>query len=170
MIARPTPLPIARSLAPQPASRRPLPRPPGAAVVVVAPAEPRTFEELRRDAADLGQSGIHPFAVQALTGTYAALLIVFWLLFGGPDTALTLGVITVLGMMYFGLLGGGILMSDSVPRVARGRSFSEFLQGRALIATGWISGKEAFAQIIVLPIALTFGAIVIGLIWRVTVS
>ena len=168
MIARPIPSQTLRRVTPQPASRRPLQRPPGAVVAVVAPSEPRTFEELRRDAAELGQTGIHPFAVHALTGTYAALLVVFWMIFGGPDTALTLGVITVLGIMFFGLLTGGILMSDSVPRGVRGRSFSEFLQGRALIATGWISGREAFAQIILLPVSLIFGAIAIGLIWRVT--
>ena len=108
----------------------------------------RGFEELRRDAPDLGVNGVHPTAVKALITTYALLLLTFWAFFGGPETALTLGVISILGIMFFGLLGGGILLSDSVPKGARGRDFSEFLSGEVSIATGWISGREAFAQII----------------------
>ncbi|WP_127846923.1 hypothetical protein [Caulobacter sp. FWC26] len=81
----------------------------------------REFEDLRRDAPDLGVNGVHPTAVKALIGVYAALLLTFWAFFGGPETALTLGIITVLGVMFFGLLGGGILLSDSIPKGERGR-------------------------------------------------
>ena len=128
----------------------------------------REFEDLRRDAPDLGVNGVHPTAVKALIGVYAALLLTFWAFFGGPETALTLGIITVLGVMFFGLLGGGILLSDSIPKGERGRDFGEFLNGHVSIATGWISGREAFAQIIVLPLALLAGAVVFGAIWRLT--
>lgn len=137
-----------------------------AAASAVRATEPRSFEELRRDAADLGVSGVHPTAIKALIGAYAALLLVFWLFFGGPETALTLGIITVLGVMFFGGLGGGILLADSVPRGVRGRSFGDFIEGRALIATGWITGREAFAQIIALPLTLLLGGVVFGTIWR----
>ena len=131
-------------------------------------AEPRRFEELRRDAPDLGRTGVHPKAIVAVIGVYAALMLVFWIAFATAQTALTLGIITILATMYFGLPGGGALLSDSLPRGVRGRDFSEFLDGRALIATGWISGKEAFAQMIALPVCMTIGAVVIGLIWRIT--
>jgi hypothetical protein len=129
---------------------------------------PRPFELLRLDAPDVGRTGIHPNAIVALLAAYASLMLAFWIFFATAETALTLGVITVLGTMYFGLMGGGVLLSDSLPRGGRGRAFGAFLEGRALIATGWISGREAFAQIIVLPVCLTIGAAVIGLIWRVT--
>mgnify|MGYP004313848483 FL=1 len=128
----------------------------------------REFEDLRRDAPDLGVNGVHPTAVKALIGVYGVLLLTFWAFFGGPETALTLGIITVLGVMFFGLLGGGILLSDSIPKGERGRDFGEFLNGHVSIATGWISGREAFAQIIVLPLALLAGAVVFGAIWRLT--
>lgn len=128
----------------------------------------REFEDLRRDAPDLGVNGVHPTAVKALIGVYALLLLTFWLFFGGLETALTLGIITVLGVMFFGLLGGGILLSDSIPKGERSRDFSEFLNGQVSIATGWISGREALAQIIILPLALRAGAVVFGTIWRLT--
>lgn len=72
---------------------------------MVASAD-REFEDLRRDAPDLGVNGVHPTAVKALIGVYGVLLLTFWAFFGGPETALTLGIITVLGVMFFGLLGG----------------------------------------------------------------
>ncbi len=128
----------------------------------------REFEELRRDAPDLGVNGVHSGAVKAVLGVYALLLLAFWVFFGGPQTALALGVITVLGAMYFGLLGGGVLVADSSPRRALGRDFGAFLDGKVSIATGWILGREAFAQIILLPVALLAGAIVFGSIWRLT--
>lgn len=150
---------------PQPLVRAPA-RPTQVARLVAVPE--RTFEDLRRDAADLGVSGIHPTAVKALIGAYAALLLVFWLFFGDAQTGLTLGIITILGVMFFGLLGGGILLADSVPRGVRGRSFSEFLDGQVSIYTGWIDGREAFAQIIALPLTLLAGGVVFGAIWRLT--
>jgi hypothetical protein len=133
-----------------------------------AAAADRDFEEFRRNAPDVGVSGVHPNAVVALLGLYGVLMLSFWLFFGGPATALTLTVITVLGLMYFGMLGAGILVSDSPPPGERGRDFGEFLNGRVLTFTGWISGTEALWQIIALPAALSAGAVVFGAIWRFT--
>lgn len=137
----------------------------------IQPAAPpvvadRELEDLRRDVPDLGVNGMHPTAVKAVIGVYVLLLAAFWVSFGGPETALTLVVITVLGTMYFGLLGGGILLADSPPRGAPGRDFGEFLNGQVSIATGWISGREAFAQLIALPVAMLAGAIAFGAIWQ----
>ena len=146
--------------------REPYAAPP--ARTILQPEEPDRFESLRRYSPDLGQTGVHPNAVIALIGVYAILMLVFWIAFADAETALTLGVITVLATMYFGLLGGGILVSDSLPKGQRGRSFGDFLDGRALTGTGWISGREALAQIITLPVCLAVGAVVFGLIWRLT--
>ncbi len=128
----------------------------------------RQFDELRRAAPDLGVSGVHPSAIVALVALYAVLMLSFWISFGTPETALTLVVITALAVMYFGLLAGGILLSDSLPDGVRARSFGQFTEGRVLIATGWIRGKEALSQILALPAALVLGATIFGLIWRLT--
>ena len=144
---------------------------PAAAIVSFpsqAPTSERSFEGLRRAAPDLGDSGVHPSVIVALVGLYAVLLLSFWIMFGSPETALTLGIITVLAIMFFGLLAGGILLSDSIPKGVQGRSFGEFLEGRVLIATGWIPSKAALAQILALPVALVLGATVFGFIWRLT--
>ncbi|HXA38394.1 MAG TPA: hypothetical protein VNW53_05280 [Phenylobacterium sp.] len=143
--------------------------PPAHTVLSPPPAaSDRPFEELRRAAPELGVSGVHPNTVVALVALYAALLLSFWLFFGTLETALTLGVITVFGILYFGLMAGGVLVADSAPRSVRGRSFGDFLEGRVLVATGWIAGREALAQILVLPAALVLGGTTFGLIWRLT--
>jgi hypothetical protein len=144
------------------------PAPPAVPVAPAAATSERPFEGLRRAAPDLGSSGVHPSAIVALVALYAVLMLSFWISFGTPETALTLGVITVLGVMYFGLLAGGILLADCLPDGVRGRSFGRFLQGRVAIATGWISGKEALAQILALPAALVLAATIFGFIWRLT--
>ena len=151
--------------------RRSLPRveriAPAQAIGAAAMPE-RRFEDLRRIAPDLGLTGIHPKAVASLIGVYGLLMIGFWVSFGSGETGLTLGVVTMLATMFFGLLGGGIMLADSVPTGTRGRGFNAFLWGEALIGTGWISGKEAFAQIIILPLALAGGGAMFGMIWRLT--
>ena len=48
---------------------------------MVASAD-REFEDLRRDAPDLGVNGVHPTAVKALIGVYGVLLLTFWAFFG----------------------------------------------------------------------------------------
>ena len=68
--------------------------------------------------------------------------------------------------MFFGLLAGGILVSDTPPQGARYRRFADFLHGSVRIANAVVDGREAFAQIVALPACLVVGALVIGLIWR----
>lgn len=148
-----------------PAPKFETPRP-AAPVTQTAPVDERAFEDLRRDAPDLGATGVHPTAVVILISAYGLMLASFWLFFGNGQTALTLAVVTILALMFFGLLGGGILLADSLPKGQQGRSFAEFLDGRVLIATGWISGREAFAQIAFLPALLLVGGVVFGAIWR----
>ena len=133
--------------------------------VTVPDTSERPFEDLRRYAPDAGASGVHPKAIAGLIGLYGLLVCSFWAFFGDHETGLTLAIITVLAAMFFGLLGGGILLSDSVPRGERGRSFDDFVAGRVLTATGWIEGKEALAQILTLPLCLFVGSLVFGAIW-----
>jgi hypothetical protein len=154
---------LARTYPADPPEARPLAPPQPAAWP--AP-EPDRFGSLRRPAPGIGDSGVHPRAAVAVLCVYAALVLAFCVLFATPATGLTLFVITVLGTMYFGLLGGGLLLADSPPNP--GRSFAAFLKGRVTIATGSITGREAFIQMIAMPLALLFGAIVFGVIWHVT--
>jgi hypothetical protein len=135
---------------------------------LLPPPAPETLSDLRRPAEGLGESGVHPRAVVAVLCLYAVLLLAFWAFFATPETALTLLVITVLGVVYFGLLGGGLLLADSPSPGERRRDFADFLQGRVAIATGWIRGRDALVQMTALPLALLAGAIVFGLIWRMT--
>lgn len=160
---------LARTRPESPTEPRPLAPPdPQPLVRLQPPPGPDGFDNLRRPASGLGGSGVHPRAVIAVLALYAALLLAFWAFFATPETGLTLLVITGLALMYFGLLGGGVLLADSSPAKEARREFSAFLQGRVAIATGWIGGRDAFAQMITLPLALVAGAVVFGLIWRVT--
>lgn len=114
--------------------------------------------------------GVHSLAVKTFLGVYATMLGAFWLFFGIEEgtSALAIGVITVLGLLYFGLLGGGILVSDAAPKGERERPFADFVRGRVQIATGQISGREALMQILFLPVLLTVATCVFGAIWRIT--
>jgi hypothetical protein len=138
---------------------------PAAAARQRIPADP-DFLDHRRLAGDVGATGVHPLAVKSLIGGYAALMAVFWAAFGGPATDLTLGVITVLAVMYFGLLGGGVLVSDAASKSQPQRSFAAFWRGPVQIAGGVVSGREAYLQIMTLPVCLVAGASVFGLTWR----
>jgi hypothetical protein len=129
---------------------------------------PDSSDTLRRPAPGIGAAGVHPRAVVAVLGLYAALLATFCVFFATPETGLVLFVIVVLAIMYFGLLGGGLLLADSRSPAEPRRSFAEFLNGPVSISTGRISGREALVQMIALPVALVGGAMIFGLIWRAT--
>ena len=59
-----------------------------------------------------------------------------------------------LGDRVFGLLGGVVMLAEIVPAGTSGPELNEVLRGKALIRTGSISGKEAYAEIVILPLAI----------------
>ena len=121
---------------------------------------------LHRIQLDVGQTGIHPIIIKAVAGLYASMVLVFWITFGRGEATLALGFISLLGAMYFGLLTGGTLVSDT-PDAGNGvRSFSQFLNGRVVTYTGWITGREATLQILTLSALLVVTAVVLGVICR----
>lgn len=72
------------------------------------------YEDLERPAPGVAARGVHPAALGSLVGLYAVMLLSFWVSFArsGP-AALVLTVVTVLMIMYFSLIVGGIILADS---------------------------------------------------------
>jgi hypothetical protein len=75
------------------------------------------------------------------------------------------GVIAVFWLLYLGLFaaGGAKAYNVSAERT-RQRGFREFLHGKVDIATGRVTGREAFWQIITMPLASAIGFTVIAII------
>lgn len=122
-------------------------------------------QTLHRLQPEVGQTGIHPAVIKAVAGLYAAMVVVFWMVFGRGEARLALGFITLLGLMYFGLLSGLSLVADAPAEGETVRSLGAFLNGRVSTYTGWISGREAVLQILTLPTFLVGTAIVLGAIY-----
>ena len=117
----------------------------------------------------LPATSIHPYAVALPVAAYFWLILASWFAFAAGETSLVLGVVTFLSLMYFALLvGGAALARNMTPERRTQRSFAEFLQGDVDIETGRITGREAFWQIAVMPIALGIGGTLIILMAVVT--
>lgn len=141
-------------------------------IQVVDPVSNRQQEALAQYSAEqsrlLPATRVHPIAVEISVLAYAWLGAAFWLAFGGGETSLILSIILVLCIVYVGLLIGGAVMGRNMtPERRQDRSVREFWEGTVDIATGRVSGREAFMQIALLPLALAFGgtAMAICAIW-----
>lgn len=99
-------------------------------------AATQSGETLHRVQPGVGLTGVHPAMVKAVAGLYAAMVAVFWLVFGHGEAMLALGFITVLGLMFFGLLTGMSLLADTPAPGERIRSLNDCLAGRVIIDTG----------------------------------
>lgn len=123
-----------------------------------------SYSDLERPAPGVASSGVHPGVLGLLVGGYAAMLASFWAFFArDTEAAMVLTVVTVLMLMYFSLLIGGILVAGAPQPHERQRSFREFLRGRVDIFGGAVSGREAAAQILFLPACMVVLATTIGL-------
>lgn len=93
---------------------------------------------------------------------------VIWAVFGHGETGLVLLIISVLAVVFFGLLAGGGQMAWRHDRShGPDRDLAEFLAGDLLIATGRIKGSEALLQIAALPVALATCATAICIVWLI---
>jgi hypothetical protein len=112
-------------------------------------------------------AGLHPQVLTMFVGTYGAMLVALWLIFGTDINALiTLGVCTVYFAMYFGMPVVMARMADkAAPRPAPG-SLAHFLGGDVDTYTGPVSAWGAIAQLMTIPAGLTLGFIAIGIIIR----
>ena len=132
-----------------------------------APGQITTLDEFRRDTPGVGMTGVHALAVALVPGLYGLMLVVMWATFGADlETGLLLAVITVFALIYFGLLGGGLLLADAAPVGSPVRSFAAFLRGPVEIAGGQTTGRDALVQIAGLPIIIVLAAIALGIIAR----
>jgi hypothetical protein len=113
-------------------------------------------------AAPLPATSVHPAAIGIGVAAYAWLILASWLAFAQGETALTLAVVTVLSLVYFGLLIGGAAVSrDMTPERSQTRSFRAFLEGDVDTATGTISGFEALWQVAGMAVSLAVGGTII---------
>ena len=127
------------------------------------------YDELQRTAPGVASRGVHKNVLLGLVGLYAAMLTSFWTFFARDTaTALVMTMVTVLMIVYFGLIVGGILLADGPAPDERQRSFAEFLSGRVEILTGTVTGKEVALQMLFLPACMAVLATTIGIIARVS--
>lgn len=125
------------------------------------------YQEIERPAPGVASRGVHPGVFAGLVGLYAAMLASFWAAFAhDTGTALVLTMVTVLMIVYFGLIVGGILSADAPAPGERQRSFAAFLKGPVDTLNEVITGRQAVVQMLFLPAAMLALAITIGLLAR----
>lgn len=125
------------------------------------------YEEIERPAPGVASRGLHPAVLGALTGLYAAMLASFWAFFArDTEAAMVMTAITVLMIMYFGLVVGGILSADARAPGERQRTVAEFLRGPVDTLNDVVTGRQAVVQILFLPACMLVLATTIGLIAR----
>ena len=101
-------------------------------------------------------TSVHRTAVVLPAVAAAYLVAGAWIVFGHGETNLVLAVVTLVLVMFAGLmLAGGAYALDTAPE--RPRSFAEFLKGKVETATGPLSGLEALSEIATLPLVLVVG-------------
>jgi hypothetical protein len=95
---------------------------------------------------------------------FAWILLVSWLAFGaGAEADLGLAIATVLGLVFFAL---PILMYRTGAHrfSAERQRLDDFLGSPVDTATGRLTGRQAWLQVLVIPLTLAFAAIAIGAI------
>ena len=79
-------------------------------------------------------------------------------------------MVTVLMLVYFALVIGGILVADAVDPAEPQRGFGAFLEGRVETLTELITGKQALMQMLFLPACMAVMAMTIGIIARLSLA
>lgn len=107
-------------------------------------------------------TSMHPAAVVVPAIAASWLVAGAWMVFGGTDTSTVLAMVTVILVMYAGLmLGGGAFAHNVTPDQARSRTFTDFLKGHVDTATGLLTGRQALVEIATMPVILALGGTVI---------
>ena len=129
------------------------------------PAAARLAKSAAHAAAKASAYGdIHPGVYKTFVGCWAALIAVFLATFAeSPYTLYMLAVVIGYAIMFFGV--PYVMSRMAPPDTTVGKaSFLQFLRGEVDTFTGHVSGAEALIQVIMVPLALTLGAIAIGTI------
>lgn len=112
-------------------------------------------------------AGLHPQVLGIFIGTYGAMLLALWLLFGTDINALlALGVCTIYFAMYFGVPLVMLRMAERRPAEPDKWSLGRFLKADVDTNTGRVSGWGAVAQLMTIPAGLTGAFIAFGIIIR----
>lgn len=107
---------------------------------------------------------LHPGVFVVSMSGWFVFMLTYWLVFGlHLEGALVLAVATVFFAVYFAL--PLVLMRlRRMPSWVEKSTFTEFLRGEIDTYTGHMGGKDALAQVAVLPIAIALGTMAIGII------
>lgn len=144
----------------QPSAQRPQP-------LLTLVHDAGNYDDLERSAPGIAARGVHRSVLGALVGFYGAMLLSFWTFFArDPHAAFALAAVTVLMIMYFALVVGGIALADTPAPGERQRGFAEFLRGPVDILTGVVTGREVLLQMLFLPACMVVLATIIGCIAR----
>jgi hypothetical protein len=112
---------------------------------------------------------LHPGVFRLLAGTYGAMLLLLWLLFGtNVEASISLAICTAYFAVYFGVPWAmNRLATQAEPQPAPG-SLGRFLRGELVTYTGRISGMGATVQMLIVPVAIVLAFACIGVIIRIT--
>ena len=113
------------------------------------------------------ETGVHPIVIKIAVGAAVWFVVTSWLAFAwGPEIDYLLVIVTLFFAFFFTLflLTASFSVHDSRWPVRR-TSFREFLKSNIRIGSGTMSGREVLIEIALLPVALAFGATLIGLAW-----
>ena len=123
-----------------------------------------------RPGQDLGRDRVpgaeFPRAVyRSVVDAFGFILLASWVAFGGSDDSdLALTFATVLTVVFFAL--PIIIRRTGTARTSdKPTPLDEFLRSPVEIATGTLSGAEAWLQVSIIPLALAFAAIAIGAVY-----
>jgi hypothetical protein len=102
---------------------------------------------------------------RSVVGAFGFILLASWAAFGGgEDSDLALGFASVLTVVFFAI---PIIMRKTAAAHSDDKltALDEFLHSPVEIATGTLTGAEAWLQILIIPLALAFAAAAIGTVY-----
>jgi hypothetical protein len=113
------------------------------------------------------EPGVHPIAIKIAVGAAMWFVVTSWLAFAwGPEIDYLLVIVTLFFAIFFTLflLTASFSVHDARWPVRR-TSFHDFLNSDIRIGRGTMRGREVLIEIALIPVALAFGATLIGLAW-----
>jgi hypothetical protein len=113
------------------------------------------------------EAGVHPIVIKIAAGAAVWFVVTSWLAFAwGPEIDYLLVIVSLFFAIFFTLffLTASFSVHDARWPVRR-TSFREFLNSNIRIDRGTMRGREVLIEIALIPVALAFGATLIGLAW-----
>lgn len=113
------------------------------------------------------ETGVHPLVIKIAVGAAVWFVVTSWLAFAwDSEIDYLLVIVTLFFAIFFTLflLTASFSVHDARWPV-RHTSFREFLKSNIRIGRGTMSGREVLFEIALIPVALAFGATLIGLAW-----